>query len=162
MTFWFTGLQSIHWATPARAGFFIGDITYTKTICWIFLIQQFWILVQITSYYLALWISMIISFSLNRRWFDNPNILLYLQQKGNCRLLKIFYLFIFRQRGRVGETEGEKHQCVVACCVPPTGDLACNPGMCPDWESNQQPFGSQAGTQSTEPHQPGQNNRLFK
>ena len=38
---------------------------------------------------------------------------------------------------------------------PPTGDLACNPGMCPDWESNQQPFGSQANTQSTEPHQSG-------
>ena len=31
-----------------------------------------------------------------------------------------------------------------------------NPGMCPDWELNHQPFGSQAGTQSTEPHQPGQ------
>ena len=26
--------------------------------------------------------------------------------------------------------------------------------MCPDWESNQQPFGLKAGTQSTEPHQP--------
>ena len=26
---------------------------------------------------------------------------------------------------------------------------------CADWESNEQPFGSQAGTQSTEPHQPG-------
>ena len=25
----------------------------------------------------------------------------------------IFYLFIFRQRGREGEREGEKHQCVV-------------------------------------------------
>ena len=35
------------------------------------------------------------------------------------------------------------------------GDLAHNPGMCPDWESNQQPFGSQSGAQSTEPHQPG-------
>ena len=35
------------------------------------------------------------------------------------------------------------------------GDLACNPGMCPDWESNWKPFGSQASTQSTEPHQPG-------
>ena len=48
-----------------------------------------------------------------------------------------------------------KHQCVVASCAPLTGDLACNPGMCPDWESNQQPFGLQAGTQSTELHQPG-------
>ena len=27
------------------------------------------------------------------------------------------------------------------------------PGMCPDQEWNQQPFGLQAGTQSTEPHQ---------
>ena len=34
-------------------------------------------------------------------------------------------------------------------------DLAHNPGMCPDWESNQRPFGLQAGAQSTEPHQPG-------
>ena len=49
----------------------------------------------------------------------------------------------------------EKHQCVVSSHVPPTRVLACNPGMCPDWESNQQPFGSQARTQSTEPHQPG-------
>ena len=34
-------------------------------------------------------------------------------------------------------------------------DLARNPGMCLDWESNQQPFGSQAGAQTTEPHQRG-------
>ena len=53
------------------------------------------------------------------------------------------------------EREGEKHQCVVASCMPPTRDLACKPGMHPDWESNQQPFGSQATTQSTEPHQTG-------
>ena len=30
------------------------------------------------------------------------------------------------------EKEGKKHQCVVASRVPPSGDLACNPGMCPD------------------------------
>ena len=54
-----------------------------------------------------------------------------------------FYLFIFRERGREREREGEKHQCVVASHVAPTGDLACNTGMCPDWESNQRPFGSQ-------------------
>ena len=29
-------------------------------------------------------------------------------------LFKRFYLFIFRERGREGEREGEKHQCVVA------------------------------------------------
>ena len=50
-----------------------------------------------------------------------------------------FFLSIiyFRQRGR----GGEKHQCVVASRAPPTGDLAHNPGMCPDWESNWQLFG---------------------
>ena len=69
--------------------------------------------------------------------------------------LKILYLFIFREREREGERQGEEHQCVVASHAPPTGDLSCNPGMCPDWESNPCPFGLQAGTQSTEPHQPG-------
>ena len=37
-----------------------------------------------------------------------------------------FYLFIFRQRGREGETKGEKHQCVVASCTL-TRDLAQQP-----------------------------------
>ena len=44
---------------------------------------------------------------------------------------------------------------MVASHVPPTGDLACNPGMCPDWESNQRPFGLQTHAQSTKLHQPG-------
>ena len=39
--------------------------------------------------------------------------------------------------------------------MPHTGDLAHNPGMCPDLERNQQPFGLQAGTQATEPQEPG-------
>ena len=67
--------------------------------------------------------------------------------------LKILFIL---ERGKEGEREGEKHQCVVASRASPTGDLACNPGMCTDWESNQQLFGSQASDQSTEPHQPGQ------
>ena len=33
-----------------------------------------------------------------------------------------------RERGKEGERVGEKHQCVVASLVPPTGDLARNPG----------------------------------
>ena len=57
--------------------------------------------------------------------------------------------------GREEEREGDKHQCVVALQVPPTGELARNPGtLYSDWELNQRPFGSQAGIQSTEPHQP--------
>ena len=39
--------------------------------------------------------------------------------------------------------------------TPHTGDLAHNPGMCPDWELNRPPFGLQAGIQFTEPYQPG-------
>ena len=53
---------------------------------------------------------------------------------------KIFYFIFFLERGREGGSEGEKHQCVVASCVPPTEDLACNPGMCPDWKLNWQPL----------------------
>ena len=63
------------------------------------------------------------------------------------------HLFLEKKEGR----KRGKHQCVVASCVPPTGDLACNPGMCPDWELSQRLFGSQASAQSTEPHQPGLN-----
>ena len=53
---------------------------------------------------------------------------------------KRFYCFTFRERGREGEIEGEKHQCVAASHAPPTGDLAHNPGMCPDWELNRWPL----------------------
>ena len=69
--------------------------------------------------------------------------------------LKRFYLFIFRERGKEGEREREKHQGVVASHVPPRGDLARNPGMCPDWELNRRPFRLQVDSQSTKPHQPG-------
>ena len=64
-------------------------------------------------------------------------------------------LFIFRERGREGERGRETSMCGCLSYVTPTGDLAYNPGVCPDWESNQQPFGSQAGAQSTAPPQPG-------
>ena len=70
-------------------------------------------------------------------------------------------LLIFRERGRERKREGEKHR-LSASHVPPTRDLACNPGMCPDQESNQRPFSSQAGTQPTEPHQPELNELFFK
>ena len=68
----------------------------------------------------------------------------------------IFYVFIFRERGKEGERGWEKHQCAVASHTPPTGDLAHNPGMHPGWESNLWPFGSQTGTQPIKPHQKGQ------
>ena len=66
-------------------------------------------------------------------------------------ITKLFFIFIFfkilficREKGREGEMERnidvrETHW-LVASCVTPTGDLARNPGLCPDWESNRQPF----------------------
>ena len=54
----------------------------------------------------------------------------------------LFKIYLFRKRGREGEREGKKHQCVVASHVDPIGDLALTPGICPDWESNWRPFGS--------------------
>ena len=54
--------------------------------------------------------------------------------------LKRFYLFIERGKGR--EKEGEKHRLVASY-------------MHPDWESNQRPFTSQDDARPTEPHQSG-------
>ena len=50
-------------------------------------------------------------------------------------ILNIFlkdFIYLFLERWEEREKEGEKHQCVVASQAPPTRDLACNPGMCPD------------------------------
>ena len=78
-------------------------------------------------------------------------------QLPQSQFFKRFYLFIFGEKGRDGEREEEKHEWVVAFHTLPTGDLAYNPGKCPDQETNRRPFGSQASTQFTEPHQPGLN-----
>ena len=54
--------------------------------------------------------------------------------KGNCPSHLLYFkkiLFLFREKVRE-EGQEEKHQCEVASSVPLTGDLACNPGMCPD------------------------------
>ena len=51
--------------------------------------------------------------------------------------LKYFLnLFLGQREGR--EKERETSMCGCLLCAP-TGDLPCNPGMCPDWESNLQP-----------------------
>ena len=73
-----------------------------------------------------------------------------------CNATFFFFLrfYFFLERGEGREKEGKKHQCVVAARTPPTGDLARNPGMCPDWGSNWRAFASQSRAQSTEPHQP--------
>ena len=54
---------------------------------------------------------------------------------------------------------------MVASHRPPTRDVAHNPGVCPDWESNwnllDRGKGPWAGAQSTEPRQPGQKHRFI-
>ena len=46
-----------------------------------------------------------------------------------------FYLFIyFIFRGEGKEKERKRNINMWLSLVPPTGDLARNPGMCPDWE----------------------------
>ena len=64
-----------------------------------------------------------------------PKTVLKIISKKVFHFLFFFFLkilFIFRERVREGEREGEKHHCVVASHVPPTGDLACNLGVCPE------------------------------
>ena len=59
-------------------------------------------------------------------------------------LLELYLIYlIFRERGREGGRKGEKYQRVVASLEALPGDLAHNPGICPEWESNLRPFGSQ-------------------
>ena len=68
--------------------------------------------------------------------------------------LKIF-IYLILERGERREKERETSMCQrhiyqLPLAYPPIGDLAHNPG--PDWELNQQPFGLQAGAQSTATH----------
>ena len=50
--------------------------------------------------------------------------------------LKQDFIYLFLERGKGKEKEEEKHQWI-ASNTPLTGDLASNPGMCPDVEPNQ-------------------------
>ena len=71
-----------------------------------------------------------------------------------------FYLFIL-DRGEWKEKERETSMCGCLSHIPLTGNLACNPSMCPDWELNLRPLGLQSGAQPTEPHQPRPSTTFF-
>ena len=61
--------------------------------------------------------------------------------------------FIYFQRGEGREKERERNIPVwLPLARPLLGTWPTTQVCALDWESNQQPFGSQAGTQSTEPH----------
>ena len=63
------------------------------------------------------------------------------------------YLFLDRGKGR--EQEKERNINRLALLHNPNGDGTSNPWMCPDWESNQQPFTLWNDAQPREPHQSG-------
>ena len=73
------------------------------------------------------------------------------------------FINLFLDRGEGREEERERNVDVIwqrytdwlPLSHTPNRGLAHNPGMCPDWESNRQPFSLQAVTQSAEPHHPG-------
>ena len=49
--------------------------------------------------------------------------------------LKKLFIY-FRDRGREGEREGEKHQCTVDSCAGALGTRPTTQSCCPDWESD--------------------------
>ena len=69
---------------------------------------------------------------------------------------EFFKDFIYFQReGKGGRKRGRETPISCLSHTSPNWGPSCNPGMCPNRELNPGPFGSQAGAQSTEPHQPG-------
>ena len=70
----------------------------------------------------------------------------------HCTVVSLFFFFfkilfiLFLERGKGKEKERERNiSGWFPLPHPPTGDLVCNPGICPYWELNWRPFGSQAG-----------------
>ena len=63
--------------------------------------------------------------------------------------------------GKGGRKRGRETSICGRLLQAPTRGLAHNPGMCPDWESNQRFFGSQAHIQSSELYQSGWKFILF-
>ena len=57
------------------------------------------------------------------------------------KVIKILFTYLFLERGEGREKKGERSIDVwLPLPMSPTRDLACNPGMCPDWELNWHPL----------------------
>ena len=70
------------------------------------------------------------------------------------------FIYLFSLEGGGGKGREKERQRNINW-LPPTGEWTQSPGMRPDWESNQQHFGSQEDAQPTEPHQSGQHGGLL-
>ena len=80
-------------------------------------------------------------------------LLLYQNSTSGNFFFFFFWKIYLLRREETLMCERYIHCLPLAC--PQLGTWPETPGMCSDWESNQQLFGLQAGTQFTEPHQPG-------
>ena len=65
------------------------------------------------------------------------------------------YLLLARGREKKREKQSAKCEREMDQSIASCWRSGPQPRHCCDWESNQRPLGLQAGTQSTEPHQPG-------
>ena len=83
------------------------------------------------------------------------------------QFLKIFiyFYFWFKREGKEKEREEtsmwERNIDWLPSVHAPSGHQTCNPGMCPDWESNQWPFSLLDEAQPTEPHQLGYSHQFL-
>ena len=77
---------------------------------------------------------------------------------GLSIVFKLLFIYLFLEKGEGGEKERERNINVwLPLAHLPLGTWPAAQACARDWELNQQPFGLQAGIQSTEPHQPGLN-----
>ena len=96
---------------------------------------------------LAMWYSLISSTELlsNLFFFFKISVVIQSLWWFHVNFLKYFILVLILERGEGREREGEEHQCeretMIGCLRHAPGHQVCNPGMCPDQESNRQPYG---------------------
>ena len=100
-------------------------------------------------------------------WTDGGRTVIWGGSRDEVLLLLFLRLFLFifkgyflkkdfiyfQRNGEGGRKRGREMSIGCLSHAPNWGDLARNPGMCPDQESNQGPSGLQARTQCTEPRQ---------
>ena len=109
-------------------------------------------------------------------WSRSTGLHLLAPEKCICIYIHIcvyidiwFYIFIFREGGREGERDGEKHLCERETLVGCLSFLPWPPGIKPAVQAcaltrnlNQQPIALQDNAQPTETHPSGQHARIIR